>query len=153
MKGVRCRNGYWYARIEGREKYCGKGEKGRNMAKAARKKWEVKQYENREVNAGLKVKKVEFRKVKDLSNWYMMLPSIQQQKIYPRKISLATHLLRYFGSKPVNRVEADDQEKYREYRKAQGAMDGTIDLEIELLSAMYHLALKRKKIMEKMKKF
>lgn len=146
MKGVRCRNGYWYARIEGHEKYCGKGEKGRKLAEAARKKWEVKQYENRQLNAGLKVKKIELRKVKDLSNWYMTLPSIQQQKIYPRKISLAAHLLNYFGSKAVNRVEADDQEKYRTYRKGQGAMDGTIDLEIELLSAMYNLALKRKKI-------
>ena len=146
MKGVRVRNGYWYARIDSHEKYCGKGEKGRKLAEAARKKWEVKQYENREANAGLKVKKIELRKMRDLSNWYMTLPSIQQQKIYERKISLAANLLKYFGNKAVNRVEADDQERYRIHRKDQGVMDGTVDLEIQLLSAMYHLALKRKKI-------
>jgi integrase len=146
MKGVTYKNGYYYARVNGVLKYCGKGEKGRKLAEAARMKWKVRQYENREANAGLKVKKAELQKVKDLCNWYMTIPSIQQQKIFPRKISLAAHLLRYFGNKAVNRVEADHQEKYRTYRKEQGAMDGTVDLEIELLSAMYHLALKRKKI-------
>ena len=146
MKGVTCKNGYWYARVDRHLKYCGKGEKGRNLAEAARKKWEVKQYEDKEINAGLKVKRVELKKVKDLSNWYMTLPSIQQQKIYPRKISLAANLLKYFGNEAVNRVEADDQERYRIHRKDQGVMDGTVDLAIQLLSAMYFLALKRKKI-------
>lgn len=146
MKGVSCKNGYWYARVDGCLKYCGKGDEGRKLAEAARMKWEVKQYENRQVNAGMKVKKVELRKVRDLSNWYMTLPSIQQQKIYPRKITLAANLLKYFGNKAVNRVEADDQERYRIHRKDQGVMDGTVDLEIQLLSAMYHLAKKRKKI-------
>ena len=146
IKGVSCKNGYWYARVDGALKYCGKGDKGRKLAEAARMKWQVKQYENREVNAGLKVKKVELKKIKELSNWYMTLPSIQQQKIYERKTSLAANLLKYFGNKAVNQVEADDQERYRIHRKGQGAMDGTVDLEIQLLSAMYHLALKRKKI-------
>ena len=40
MKGVTCKNGYWYARVDRHLKYCGKGEKGRNLAEAARKKWE-----------------------------------------------------------------------------------------------------------------
>ncbi len=42
MKGVTCKNGYWYARIDGDLKYCGKGEEGHELAKAARMKWEVK---------------------------------------------------------------------------------------------------------------
>jgi len=146
IKGVICKNGYWYARVEGNLKYCGKGDKGFKLAKASRMKWEVKQYENREVNAGLKVKKVELRKIIDLSNWYMTLPGIQEQKIYQRKLSACANLMKYFGSKRVNRLEADDQERYRVHRRDQGAMDGTVDLEIQLLSAMYHLALKRKKI-------
>jgi hypothetical protein len=40
MKGVTCitRKGtsYWYAQVDGRRVYCGKGEKGRNLAEAAR---------------------------------------------------------------------------------------------------------------------
>ena len=37
-------------------------------------------------------------------------------------------------------------ELYREHRRNQGAAHGTVDLEIGLLRAMYHLALKRKMI-------
>ena len=48
MKGVFQKNGYWYARVDGREVYCGKGEKGHKTAINARKKYEVKQYESRE---------------------------------------------------------------------------------------------------------
>ena len=44
MKGVTCKNGYWYARIDGQEKYCGKGEKGYKLAKTARMKWEVRMW-------------------------------------------------------------------------------------------------------------
>ncbi|UCD32320.1 MAG: tyrosine-type recombinase/integrase [Desulfobacterales bacterium] len=94
----------------------------------------------------MKVKRQELKKVKELANWYMTLPSIQQKKIYNRRVALCSHLLKYFGNKPVNRVEADEQEKYREYRIGQGATNGTVDLEVSLLRSMYHLALKRKKI-------
>ncbi|UCD32319.1 MAG: hypothetical protein JSV38_16465 [Desulfobacterales bacterium] len=38
MKGVTYKNGYWCARIDGHVKYCGKGEKGRELAGAARMK-------------------------------------------------------------------------------------------------------------------
>lgn len=146
IKGVTCKNGYWYARVDGVLKYCGKGEKGFNLAKIARMNWEVKRYENREVNAGLKVKKAGLKKFVDLANWYMTLPTIQEQKIYERKLPASANLIKYFGNKRVNQIEGDDQERYRVYRKAQGVQDGTIDLEIQLMSAMYHLALKRKKI-------
>ena len=120
IKGVTCKNGYWYARVEGKQKCCGKGNKGYKLAKTARMKWEVKQYENRELNAGLKVKKVELKKFIDLSNWYMTLPMIQDQKIYERKLPASVNLIKYFGNKRVNQLEADDQESYREFRKAQG---------------------------------
>ena len=43
-------------------------------------------------------------------------------------------------------MEGDDQEQYRAYRKSQGAAEGTIDYETEILRAMYRLARKRKKI-------
>jgi integrase len=146
IKGVICKNGYYYARIDGKQKYCGKGDKGFKLAKTARMKWEVKQYENREVNAGLKVKKVEFKTIIDLSNWYMDIPSIQEQKSYWRKIYSCKHLLGFLGDKPLNRVESNEQEKYRQFRKGEGAFDGTIDLEIQLLRAMYRKAVKAKMI-------
>ena len=71
MKGVTYRNGYWYARIDGHLKYCGKGNKGCKLAQAARMKWEVKQYENKEISAGVKVKRTEFKTIRDISNWYI----------------------------------------------------------------------------------
>jgi hypothetical protein len=140
-KGVQ----YWYARKGKTRVYCGKGEEGRKIAEAARAKHIAQQYEQKEIGAGLKVKRIEFKTFTNLSNWYMTLPGIQEQKIYNRKVSCAAHLIEYFGKKPINQIEGDEQEYYREFRKGQGAMDGTIDLEIELLSAMYHLAVKRKK--------
>ena len=146
IKGVTCKNGYWYARVEGNQKCCGKGNNGHNLAKAARMKWEVKQYENREVSAGLKVKKIHLRNVKDLSNWYMTLPSVQEQKIYKRRIAIAKNLLEYFGNKPLNQIERLQQEKYRQYRKNQGAASGTIDLELNTLRSMYRMAVKSKLI-------
>jgi integrase len=146
IKGVTCKNGYWYARIDGKQKCCGKGDNGRKLAKAARMKWEVKQYENREVNAGLKVKKVELKSVIDLSNWYMEIPSIQEQASYCRKIYSCKHLLGYFTDRPLNRIESNEQEKYRRFRKREGAFEGTIDLEIRLLRAMYRKAVKAKMI-------
>jgi integrase len=151
MKGVKCqkRNGteYWYAALGGKSpQYCGKGNKGRKLAETARKKFEVKKYEHREVAAGIKVKKEAFKTVNELANWYMTLPSIQKQKSFIRKTNACKHLLSYFGKRPVGQVEADDQEHYRERRKRQGAADGTVDLEINVLGAMYNLARKRKKI-------
>jgi len=150
MKGVTCskRKGvvYWYARINGEKRYCGKDDKGKNLAEAAKAKDISRKYENKEINAGLRVKKIEFKTVKDLANWYMTLPSTQELKSYNRKLSLCAHLLKYFGNRQINQVEGDDQEHYREYRRGQGAKDGTIDLEIGLLSTIYHSALKKKKI-------
>lgn len=146
MKGVTCKNGYWYARIDGKQVYCGKGDKGRDIAIAAKAKDITRQYENKEVNAGLKVKRVEFKKIQALSNWYMTLPQTQNKKSYDSKVSYSIHLLKHFGDKPVTNADADEQERYRERRKSQGAAAGTINNEIMLLSAIYHLALKRKKI-------
>ena len=150
MKGVSSvtRNGteYWYARVDGKKTYCGKDDKGKKLAEAARSKYVAKQYENREMAAGLTVKRMEFKTVLDMLNWYMTLPTIQEQKGYPGKIARSVHLKNYFGNKPIGQVEADDQERYRIHRKTQGAADGTVDVEIALLSHMYHLALKRKKI-------
>jgi integrase len=141
IKGVTQKNGYWYARIDGKQVYCGKGDKGFNMAKAARQKWEVEQYENREVNAGLRVKKIHLKNVKELSNWYMTLPSIVKQKSYVRKVIGVKHLVDYFGNKPLSSIRVSEQEKYRQYRSNNGAASGTIDLELTYLSAMYNEAI------------
>ncbi len=150
MKGVsnRKRKGavYWYAQIDGRKQYCGKGSKGKELAEAARSKFIAKKYENREVRAGLKVKKVQFRTVLEMSNWYMTLPTVQAQKSHWRKIQACRHIILYFGTMGVNQVEADDTERYRELRKGQGAANATINLELAVLRIIYLAAKRRKKI-------
>ncbi len=137
---------YWYARVDGRRVYCGKDDKGYKVAVAARSKHVAKLYENREMAAGLKVKRTEFRTIQDLSNWYMELPTVQQQAAYQRKVIACSHLLKYLGRMALAQVEADDLERYREARKSKGAADGTVNVELAALSAMYNLAKKRKKI-------
>jgi len=148
MKGVKCieRNGsqYWYAALGGKSpQYCGKDEDGRKMAVAARSKYVGKQYKAREAAAGMKVKKIQFKTVKDMVNWYMLLPSTQKQKSYKRKVQASVHLLEYFGRDAVHGIESDDIERYRESRKAA---PNTINLEIALLSRIYNVARKAKKI-------
>ena len=142
------RNGtdYWYARVDGDRKYCGKGQNGHKLAVAERSKCVAKRYENREMNAGLKVKKVQFKTVTDLSNWYMQLPKVQGQKSYQRKVNASSHVLAYFGRTPVYRIESDDIERYRLRRTTSGAAEGTVNIEVILLSAMYTEARKAKKV-------
>ena len=73
MKGVssttRNRNTYWYARVDGQKKYMGKDDEGKDLAIAARSKYVAKQYENQQIGAGLRVKKVKFKCVRDMLNW------------------------------------------------------------------------------------
>jgi integrase len=151
MKGVTSitRNGatYWYAQIDGHRVYCGKDEKGRKLAEAARSKYVGRKYENREVQAGLKTRRSDFRTVGELCDWYMTLPGVQKQKNYGSRIGNARHLRGYFGSFPVGSVGGTEQETYRQRREAEGAAPGTVNNEIRLLSAMYHLALKDRKIL------
>lgn len=148
IKGVRCikRNGsqYWYAALGGKSpQYCGKGPEGKKLAEAARSKYVAKQYEAREVAAGMKVRKVEFKTVKDMVNWYMELPRIQNQKSYNRKINACAHLLDYFGDDSVHGIESDDIERYRETRKAA---PNTVNVEVRTLSAIYNAAKRARKI-------
>jgi integrase len=151
MKGVTSitRNGstYWYAQVDGRRIYCGKDEKGRQLAEAARSKHVGRRYESREVQAGLKTRRADFRTFRELCNWYMTLPGVQSKKNYRHRITQSVHLLGYFGSLPVGVVDGDKQERYRERRRNEGAGDGTIDNEVGLLSAIYHLAARDKKIL------
>jgi len=150
MKGVSCsvRKGveYWYARIDGQKKYCGAGNKGREIAIAAKAKDIAVKFEKRELSAGLATKRIRLKTVLDLSNWYMTLPKIQKQASYRRKTFSAAHLLKYFGKRPVATVKADDIEAYRDQRKALDIANGTINLEVQLLRAMYRLAVKREQI-------
>gem|GEM_PF-2014465 len=137
---------YWYARINGGKTYCGKGDEGRKMAEAARAKYVAKEYENREIRAGLKVKRDEMKTVKDLANWYMTLPSVQEQKSFQRKTAACGHLFEHLGNKLIRDIEGDEQERYREKRSQEGAASGTLDYEIEILAAIYNTARKRRKI-------
>jgi len=59
MKGFTCKKGYWYSRMKGEQEYCG--------------------YENKEINAGFKTKKIKFNKIKDL------LRSMWQKEIKTNK--------------------------------------------------------------------
>lgn len=69
------------------------------------------------------------------------------------------HLVRYFGNRPLNQFEKDEQSRYRAWRKRQTVKypfgnkqkkqtvtEATIDKEIITLSAMFHEAMKAKKI-------
>ena len=77
---------YWYARIDGEKKYCGKGGKGREIAIAAKAKYIASSYEQKEINTGLEVQKVEFKSIKALFNWYMETPKVQALAGYQRKM-------------------------------------------------------------------
>ena len=56
---------YWYARVNGEKKYCGKGDQGRETAIAARGKAVADKFERRELNAGLDVKRLKLKTFKD----------------------------------------------------------------------------------------
>ena len=153
MKGVTSKkvksNIYWYARIGKKQVYCGSGDKGYEAAVLAR---EEATKENRlrklmGLGMGKEVRKIQaveegFKTVKDLSNWYMELPSIQKQVRYPAKVDSCVHLLRLLGSKPVGGVATDTLETYRGKRELEGAASGTIDLEVGVLRSMYRKAWK-----------
>jgi integrase len=146
-KGIYCRNGqYYYARTENGLVYCGKGAKGKKLAIAARGKYVSKSYERKEINAGLIVERPEFKTVGGLLDWYLNLSSIKELKNYDRKEDACQNLKTFFGKISIDNAEGDVQEDYRDYRLGQGVTHGTVDVEIQNLSAMYHLALKRKKI-------
>jgi len=137
IKGVTCitRNGstYWYARVDGRRKYCGKDDKGKKLAEIARKKWEVRQYENREVSVGVKKKKTAFK-------------TFQQQKIYKSKLSKVKHLFKFFEERKLQDIDSDEIDRYRTKREGEGAASGTIDQELKLLRTIYYTGRKYKKI-------
>ena len=70
-------------------------------------------------------------------NFYLINPDAEHRGIL---------LIKYFGRKKITQADADEQERYKEHRRSQGAADGTIVAETALLSAVYHMALKRKMI-------
>ncbi len=110
IKGVRNKGGYWYARIDGKEVYCGKGADGKKLAKIRRQKYEVVCYENRERSVGLEVKRNELETVGDLVGWYLASPSVKNLKSYNRKQAACRNIETYFDKTPVGRVEGDLQE-------------------------------------------
>lgn len=66
--------------------YCGKDDKGQKLAEATRKKQGIKRYEKGEVVAGMKFKRSEFKRVKELANWFMILPTVHEKKNYKRRV-------------------------------------------------------------------
>jgi integrase len=148
MKGVSSRTvggeTYWYATLSGRKTYMGKGDEARKSATAAKAKEVLSKHETRELRGGLDVKRSKFMTFKDLHEWYFSLPEVQGQRIYNGKIARLGHLVDFFGNRPLNQFEADEQGRYRHFRTNQKAASGTIDNEIKLLSAMFHAAVKSK---------
>jgi len=137
---------YWYARIDGKRKCFGSGEKGRKLAKKAREKFDVKEYENRELKAGLKVKRVKLANMIEMKKWYLNLPKVVEQKAYERKKYACGHLANYFNERPLSAIDGDDIEHYRVFRRKKDIKDSTIDYELRILKNMYNLAIKRRKI-------
>ncbi len=150
MKGVSCvtRKGevYWYAHVNGRKLYFGKGDKGRKAAEAAKGKELATALESRQIRGGLDIKKWKITSFQELHKWYFELPDIENQKSYERKLNALGHLVAYFKNRPLNAFEADQQSLFRAHRKREGAADGTVNFEIEVLSAMFHGARRNKLI-------
>jgi integrase len=146
IKGVWIRKGgYVYARIDGRQQSFGKGDKALELAQAAKAKEMAKAFELKQMGVGFKKKRPKFKTFRQMCNWYMTLPSIQEQAGYKRKVYAAKHLLAYFGSRSIYDIEGDDQERYHKYRLSKVGQH-TVNFEIELLSAVYHKAIADKKI-------
>jgi integrase len=137
---------YWYARIGDKKTYCGKGDKGFQIAVAAKGKDLAKGYENKEIRVGLKVTRPEFKTIRDLANWYMQLPSVQGLKSYYRKSVATSHLLQHLGDRQLNESETDDQESYRMKRREEKSENSTINFEIQTLRCFFKEAWRRKKI-------
>ena len=146
MKGVSSitKNGstYWYARVDGKTVYCGIGQKGYDMAVAARKKYEAKQYESRQSGAGLEVKRTSFRTITQMVNWYIKLSTAQKKKSYEREVQALKHILDYFGKMPVGKLKGSDTVKYRDKRTKGEAFNNTIDYELAVLRHIYNTAIK-----------
>ena len=128
---------YWYARIGGVRKCFGSGAKGHKLAKKAREKFNVKEYENRELKAGLKVKRVKLANMVDMKKWYLNLPTVAEQKAYERKKYACNHLADYFNDRPLSIIDGDDIEHFRVYRRKAGVKNSTIDYELRILKNMY----------------
>ncbi|MEJ2730882.1 MAG: hypothetical protein P8185_20665 [Deltaproteobacteria bacterium] len=103
------------------------------MAEAAKAKEIANRYETKELGAGLKVRRVQFKMFRQMCNWYMTSPRILKQKGYERKVYAAEHLLAYFGNRSIYSIEGEDQERYRAYREKQGVGHHTINFEIQTL--------------------
>jgi integrase len=150
MKGVTSTtiNGkeYWYARIDGKRKCFGSGAKGYKLAKIARQKFDVKNYENRELRAGLKVKRVKLANLIELKDWYLNIPKVAEQKIFSRKKCICKNLVSYFDDRPLSAIDSDDIDRYRMARRKQGIQDSTIDYELRVLKTIYNSAIKRRMI-------
>jgi integrase len=152
MKGVSCRTIggelYWYARVNGRKAYFGKGDEGRQDAEEAKHKEQAAKGEARRLRGGLKVdREPGFVSFKELIKWYFDLPEVQGKIGYQNKIRCLSHLVDFFGKeRTLNLFEAANQNEFRAYRCKEGAAQGTIDNEIRTLSAMFHKAKESKKI-------
>ena len=105
------RNGatYWYGRKDGRTVYYGKGDKGKKIGEAAKAKEITRKYEDREVQSGLKTKRVELRTVRALFLWYLELPEVQRLDSYENRVDLAGHLTDFFGDKFITACDPDGQ--------------------------------------------
>jgi len=173
VKGVRCsrwsQNGggewvaYWVWEHDGKVHSAGIGEEGRMMAEAAKAKAIAKDYENKEIQAGLQVKRTRLKTVAELLDWYM---EIQQgrigqkkkgvkvsgskkpitEKTYLRNVARANNLKQLLGKKHLP-ISAADIQDYWDAAKKAGYHVNTINSDVNsLLKAAFKLAVKRRKL-------
>jgi len=160
------RNGnfLFYARIDGKPKYMGQGDKGLFLAKKAVSKVKTDHDLAQLYDIGrgdlaelVKQSKIDFvwhteqgqgsgATVADMLAWYMGRPKVKKQQSHARKIDHVAHLNRHLGSYHVAQLQGDILEDYRENRLNEQASHGTIDLEMNTLRAAYNLAKKRGKL-------
>jgi integrase len=143
---------YWYARIDGKKVYIGKGEEGRELAEVARQRYEQDlqlakmdslPFNEQALHYREQIKQErKFRNIKELANWYMALSVVQKKKSYTRETQALKHLLPHFGKMSPAGLKGSDTVKYRDRRTKQGANDNTIDYELAVLRQIYRTALK-----------
>jgi integrase len=152
VKGVRSkiRNGtvYWYAALGGKyDTYVGKGELGRKDALEARHKYEYQKLQAKREGIGLETRRTQFKRFLAMMDWFMDLAGKQlKPSTYTRYLTSAGHLASYFGKKPVTGIEAVDLEQYRVHRKAEGATDSSVNMDLRLMRMIYNKARENKMI-------
>jgi integrase len=83
---------------------------------------------------------------KELTEWYMNLPSVKTKKSYDRIALALKNFNVEFGDMRINDIKQNDLENYQILRDKQGRSSATIDMEIKIAQTMITKAFDNDKI-------